>query len=366
MPERPASSQGGTLIVVGVDGHKNSHTLVAVDPLGKRLAELTVTARPAGHLKALAWLRDFGPVLVAVEDCRHLTRRFEADLLNSGHAVVRVHTRLMAGARRSARERGKSDPIDAEAVARVALREPDLPKASLDGPSRGIKLLVDHRRTLVAQRTAIGNKLRWFLHELDPELAVASRGLRRVCLLDQLAQALTEHRGTIAAIAAELVADCRRLSERVDALEGQIRRLVAVQVPHLLAIPGCGILGAAVLIGETADATRFTSKAAFARFNGTAPIPVWSGNKVRVRLNRGGNRTVNHALHMIAVTQVRGDGEGAAYFAKQLTVGKTKTEALRLLRRRISDRVYRALLADQADPVQSLDPAPTTPMKLAA
>jgi transposase len=139
------------LIVVGIDGHKNTHTLVAVDPLGKRLAELTVAARPAGHLKALAWLHGFGPVLVAVEDCRHLTRRFEADLLNSGHAVVRVHTRLMAGARRSARERGKSDPIDAEAVVRVALREPDLPKACLDGPSRDIKLLVDHRRTLVAQ-----------------------------------------------------------------------------------------------------------------------------------------------------------------------------------------------------------------------
>ncbi|MFJ3656486.1 IS110 family transposase [Streptomyces nigra] len=354
------------MIVVGIDGHKNTHTLVAVDPLGKRLAELTVAARPAGHLKALAWLHGFGPVLVAVEDCRHLTRRFEADLLNSGHAVVRVHTRLMAGARRSARERGKSDPIDAEAVARVALREPDLPKACLDGPSRDIKLLVDHRRTLVAQRTAIGNKLRWFLHELDPELAVASRGLRRLCVLDHLAQALIQHHGTLAAIAAELVADCRRLSERINALESQIRRLVAARAPHLLAIPGCGILGAAVIIGEAADATRFVSRAAFARFNGTAPIPVWSGNKVRVRLNRGGNRTVNHALHMIAVTQVRGDGEGAAYFAKQLTAGKTKTEALRLLRRRISDRVYRALLADQADLDQPLNPRPKTPISLAA
>ncbi|MFE7834750.1 IS110 family transposase [Streptomyces sp. NPDC057474] len=354
------------MIVVRIDGHKNTHTLVAVDPLGKRLAELTVAARPAGHLKALAWLHGFGPVLVAVEDCRHLTRRFEADLLNSGHAVVRVHTRLMAGARRSARERGKSDPIDAEAVARVALREPDLPKACLDGPSRDIKLLIDHRRTLVAQRTAIGNKLRWFLHELDPELAVASRGLRRLCVLDQLAQALIPHRGTLAAIAAEQVADCRRLSERINALDSQIRRLVTARAPHLLAIPGCGVLGAAVLIGEAADATRFVSKAAFARFNGTAPIPVWSGNKVRVRLNRGGNRTVNHALHMIAVTQVRGDGEGAAYFAKQLTVGKTKTEALRLLRRRISDRVYRALLADQTDLDQPLNPLPPTPVSLAA
>ncbi|MFF3484131.1 transposase [Streptomyces sp. NPDC002701] len=218
----PASSQGGTLIVVGIDGHKNTHTLVAVDPLGKRLAVLTVAARPVDHLKALAWLHGYGPVLVAVEDCRHLTRWFEADLLNSGHAVVRVHPRLMAGARRSARERGKSDPIDAEAVARVALREPDLPKACLDGPSRDIKLLVDHRRTLVAQRTAIGNKLRWFLHELDPELAVASRGLRRLCVLDQLAHALMQHRGTLAAIAAELVANFRTKTEALRLLRRRI------------------------------------------------------------------------------------------------------------------------------------------------
>jgi transposase len=353
------------LIVVGVDGHKNTHTLIAVDPLGRRLAELTVAARPDGHRKAITWLRQFGTVLVAVEDCRHLTRRFEADLLNSGHSVVRVHTRLMAGARRSARERGKSDPIDAEAVARVALREPDLPKASLDGPSRDLKLLVDHRRTLVAQRTATSNKLRWFLHELDPEMAIASRGLRRLCVLNQLTQALAEHHSILAAIAAELVTDCRRLTERINALDGRIRRLVTAQAPHLLAIPGCGVLGAAAIIGETADATRFPSKAAFARFNGTAPIPVWSGNKVRVRLNRGGNRTINHAMHMIAVTQVRADGEGAAYYAKQLAVGKTKTEALRLLRRRISDRVYHALRADHRSdkPPQS---ATSTPLSLAA
>jgi transposase len=118
-------------------------------------------------------------------------------------------------------------------VARGALREPDLPKACLDGPSRDIKLLVDHRRTLVAQRTAIGNKLGWFLHELDPELAVASRGLRRLCILDHLAHALIQHHGTLAAIAAELVADCRRLSERINALESQIRRLVTARAPHL-------------------------------------------------------------------------------------------------------------------------------------
>lgn len=103
-----------------------------------------------------------------------------------------------------------------------------------------------------------------------------------------------------------------------------------------------------MILGETAGATRFKSKDAFARFNGTAPIPVWSSNTVRVRLNRGGNRTINNALHMAAVTQVRRGGPGADYYAKQLAAGKTVKEALRLLRRRISDRVFRALLADEA------------------
>ena len=129
--------------------------------------------------------------------------------------------------------------------------------------------------------------------------------------------------------------------------------------PGLLAIPGCGVLAAATIVGETAGATRFRSRHAFARFNGTAPIPVWSGNAVRVRLNRGGNRTVNWALHMIAVTQARGVGPGAAYVERLLGVGKTRTEALRLLRRRLSDVVYRVLLADehrQAEPVPASAP----------
>ncbi|WP_327371570.1 IS110 family transposase [Streptomyces sp. NBC_01217] len=165
--------------IVAIDSHKRTHTLVAVDPLGRRAREATLPATAAGHAQTIKRIAQFGQVLLAIEDCRHLTRRFEADLLLAGHAVVRVHTRLMAGARRSARERGKSDPIDAEAVARVVLREPGLPRASLAGPARDVKLLVDHRRCLVRNRTAAANKLRWFLHEIDPELPVPSGGLRR-------------------------------------------------------------------------------------------------------------------------------------------------------------------------------------------
>ncbi|MEV6056385.1 transposase [Streptomyces sp. NPDC052107] len=110
--------------VVSIDGHKKTHTLDAADQLGRRADEITVKATASGHVQALKWIARFGQVLLAIEDCHHLTRRFEADLLLAGHAVVRVHTRLTAGARRSARERAKSDPIDAEAVARVACGNP--------------------------------------------------------------------------------------------------------------------------------------------------------------------------------------------------------------------------------------------------
>jgi transposase len=117
----------------------------------------------------------------------------------------------------------------------------------------------------------------------------------------------------------------------------------------LLSLPGCGALSAAKIVGETAGATRFKSRAAFARWNGTAPIPVWSGNKTRHRLTRGGNRQINAALHRIAITQLRGVGVvGREYLERRMSAGDTKTEAIRLLRRRLSDEVFRRLLADEA------------------
>jgi len=335
-------------VVIGVDAHKRSHTLVAVDEVGRRLAERTVAATSEGHLQALGWASRWPLVRFALEDCRHVTRRLERDLLTAGARVVRVPTQLMAADRRAGRARGKSDPIDALAVARAALREPDLPAAHLDGRAREIKLLSDHRHNLVTERTILVNRLRWHLHELDPELQIPSRGLRRYCVLDALAIQLATFEGVVARIAAEMVTRCRELTVQINALERELRDLVRILAPALLAVPGCGVLGAATIVGETAGAARFRSKDAFARFTGTAPIPIWSGSTAgKVRLNRGGNRRMNCALHMIAITQARGIGPGKDYLDKTLARGKTRTEALRLLRRRLSDTIYTALLADQ-------------------
>ena len=166
------------MIIIGIDAHKDTHTAVAVDEVGKQLAEVMVAARDGGHLRLLRWARRFEQRRFAVEDCRHLTRRLEGALLTAGEGVVRVPPHLMARARASSRQLGKSDPIDALSVARAAQREPDRPVAELDGPTREIKLLGDYRDALVRERTRLQNSLRWHLHELCPELEVRARGLK--------------------------------------------------------------------------------------------------------------------------------------------------------------------------------------------
>jgi transposase len=217
-----------------------------------------------------------------------------------------------------------------------------------------VKLLSDHRHDLVVQRTRIASQIRWYLHELDPDLEVPSRGFRRHCVVAELAVELDRFDGLVARLTRNLLARCDELNHQINALEAELRGLVRAIAPTLLAIPGCGVLTAAVIIGETAGVHRFRGNDAYARFTGTAPVPVWSGASAgKVRLNRGGNRAVNCALHMIAVTQARGIGPGEAYLAKQQARGKDKTAALRLLRRRLSDTVFTALRADQQHETQA-------------
>jgi transposase len=330
-----------------VDAHKRSHTVVAADEQGRQVGQVTVPTTSVGHLRALRWASQWPERRWAIEDCRHLSRRLERDLLAAGEQLVRVAPKLMARARRSVRTPGKSDPIDALAVARAALCEPGLPVAHLDGVDPEVRLLCDHREDLVAERTRVQNRLRWHLHELEPGWEPPARGLDRDKVLDAVQARLAAHQGVVAEIAAELVGRCRALTARINQLERQLARLVAPLVPGLLRLDGCGALTAAKLVGETAGVARFHSRAAFAMHNGTAPVPVWSGNRERFRLNRGGNRQLNAALHRIAVTQLRLGGAGQAYYQRRITAGDTKTEAIRALRRRLSDEVYRRLKADQ-------------------
>jgi transposase len=335
------------MIVIGVDSHKRTHTAVAADGNGRKLAEVTLATTSAGHLELVRWARRFPDRRFALEDTRHLSRRLAADLLRAGEAVAWVPTRLMASARRHGREQGKSDPIDALAVARAVLANPDLPVATLEGEARELRLLVDHREDLVAERTRAQNRLRWHLHELDPGNEPGPRSLDRAVVLDALEVRLDGVPGTVARIARELVGRIRELTRTIDALEREITKLAREVAPTLLELRGCGPLSTAKLVGQVAGAGRFRSAAAFARHNGSAPLPVWSGNDERHRLSRKGDRQVNVALHRIAITQIRVDERGRAYFEHRRAAGDTKTEAIRALKRRISDEVYRRMRHDE-------------------
>ena len=336
------------MVTLGIDAHKRTHTVVAVDELGRQLGQKTTTSTTTDdHLDLLRWASGFGAERVwAVEDCRHLSRRLEADLLAAGERITRVPPKLMAHARDAARTYGKSDPIDALAVARAALRHPDLPTAQLDGPARELRLLVDHREDLVAERTRCINRLRWHLHELDPAWDPKARSLTRYNHIDAVAERLAAMDGVVARVAREIVAHVRELTVQERALEREITERVSAIAPALLALVGVGALTAAKIVAEVADIRRFKSKDAFARHNGTAPLPVWSGNRERHRLSRTGNRQLNAAIHRIAITQARCHDDAIAYLNRRAALGDTPTEARRALKRRLSDVVYRALLLD--------------------
>jgi transposase len=337
------------MVTLGVDAHKRTHTIVAVDANGRQLASKTIATTTKDHLGLLTWaeqLADGEGLLWAIEDCRHLSRRLERDLLSAGQSIVRVPPKLMAHVRDSARTYGKSDPIDALAVARAAQRESDLPVARLDGPDREVRLLSDHRESLVAERTRAICRLRWHLHELDPSWEPKSRSLDRLSILDQVYARIERLDGTVARLARGLVARCRELTLQINELAAEITKTVSNLAPSLIAIPGCGAITAAKILGETAGVDRFRSKDAFARHTGTAPLPVWSSNKARHRLSRTGNRQLNAALHRIALTQAHWHPPAKQMMQRRKAGGDSGIEALRVLKRRLSDVVYAALRAD--------------------
>ena len=336
------------MVMLGIDAHKRTHTAVVVDEVGRRLARQTVAATDDGHRALVAWARRRWPEQPrtwALEDCRHVTTRLERALLGAGERVLRVPPKLMAGARDAARTRGKSDPIDALAVARAALREPDLPLARHDPASRELKLLVDHREDLVAERTRMQNRLRWHLHELDPELDLPTRGLDRPVVLDRLTAWVTRQPATVLTrLVGELLADIGTLTARITTLHQEITERATRLAPALLALPGVGGLTAAKILAETANITRFRSEACYAMHAGVAPVPASSGNRDRHRLARGGNRQLNAALHRIAITQARlTTSPGHTFYQRRRAQGDTAREAIRALKRHLARVVFNLL-----------------------
>lgn len=339
------------MITVGADVHKRTHTFVAVNDKGVKIGQKTVAAITAGHQAAIKWAVDLAgdePLTWAIEDCRNMSGRLERDLLAARHTSVRVAPHLMAAARRTGRERGKSDPIDALAVARAAQREPNLPTATHDPISRDLKLLTDHRDRLVTQRTALINQARWYLHELDPEFDDPSASLTAAIHQKRTAAWLKRQSGILAEVTAEYVADIAALTVRINTVAKKITVIVDPVSVELQQIVGCGPLVAARLLGEVANITRFPNAESLARYGGLAPVPVWSGStNGRVRMTRSGNRQINRAFHTISLTQTRDNTHpGHTYLHKKTSEGKTNTEARRSHKRVLARPVYNAMLND--------------------
>jgi transposase len=347
------------MIVIGADTHKATHTCGAVSAATGQLAGgLTVAARQQGFTQLLAWGRELDSERVwAIEDCRHVSGALERFLVAAGEKVVRVPPKLMGETRRGERSAGKSDPIDALAVARAALREgPEtLPAAHLDEGALQIKLLLDHREDIVKSRSEDQQRLRWHLHDLWPELELPAGCLDRLSWLERLSRKLgrAPEQSARVRIARELVVEIRRRSRRAEELEAEIAALVEEQAPALLELKGCGVLTAAKLIAETAGAGRLSSDAKFARLAGVAPVPASSGKRTRYRLDRGGNRQLNCALHRIAVCQGRVHPPAQEFLARKQAEGKSRLEALRCLKRHLARRVWRLLVESEIDLSQS-------------
>jgi transposase len=347
------------MIVIAADPHKQSHTAAAVDPqTGELRSSETVEASAAGHEALLRWGRTLDPERVwALEDCRHVSGRLERFLVARGERVVRVAPKLMAQARRSARERGKSDAIDALAVARAALREglASLPTAALDDDALQIRLLLDHHDDLVQGRSDEQQRLRWHLHDLwGPEFRIPAGALDRFKWLDKIGRRLGRcEQTTRVRIARELVPSIRERTRRINELGRELAALVAGYAPQLLAEVGMGPLTAAKLIGELAGAQRFPSDAKLARMAGVAPVPVSSGNRHNHRLDRGGNRQLNLAFHRYAVNRAKYDPATAAYVERKQAEGRTRMDALRCLKRHLARRIHKLMTNTTTRPLQA-------------
>jgi transposase len=263
---------------------------------------------------------------------------------------VRVTPSLTGPSRVGTRTPGKSDPIDATAVALAAIRVgiDELPAAHLDERAMEIRVLADYRDQLIAERTKQINRLRWHLVRIAPEIEAdlppaSIKNPRNLVRLSRRLQRL-ERTPQLRVVKALVVRIGQITREERDLLR-ELTGLVQAHCPALLEQPGCGAVTAAIIIGHTAGAQRFRTEACFARHAGTAPIPASSGNTQRHRLHRGGDRQLNRALHIIALSQAVWDPETRAYLDRKVAEGKSKRDAIRCLKRHLARRIWRLLYA---------------------
>ncbi len=335
---------------IGIDPHKATHTAVAINDAEQVLGELTVPADRYQTTRLVEWASrlDGDGRIWAVEAAGGLGYLLSQQLITCGEQVVDVPAVLASRVRVLGSGRSdKNDPNDARSVAIAALRQPGLARVRREDQAQVLRMLSKRHLELTSLRTQAVCRLHAVLMQLRPggipkrlSPKKASRMLQGMRTLDPVGE---QRR----AMARTHLADIRRLDRDIKANKVTIRRAVTASGTTVTDVYGVGPIVAAFLIGYTGDPGRFASSDHYAAYNGTAPIEVSSGGKTRHRLSLRGNRKLNHAIHMAAVTQIRFDTPGRSYYDKKIAEGKTKKEALRALKRRISDAVYQRLQADQ-------------------
>jgi transposase len=332
---------------IGIDTHKDTLAACAVDELGTVLGEATFANDPAGHEALGIWARRVAPVArLGFEGSSTFGAAAARRLARSGLEVREVPPHLSRRERGRTRRAGKSDPGDALAIARVTVRETDLPPIREADATTELGLLLAARDDLQAEATRVRNRLHADLVVLVPGYGGRVANLVWECHLAAAGRALRRRPGVHAELARERLAELRRVQVRIRALAKRIELQVAGH--PLLRLPGAGPLTVAALVAESGDLNRFRSSAAFAMLAGVAPIPASSGQTQRMRLNRGGNRQLNRALHVIALVQARDHALAKAYVARKLATGHSWRDAIRCLKRQLVRVVFRLLLEGSA------------------
>jgi len=336
------------MVVIGIDPHKGSHTAVVVDEHEQQLARVKVTAGRAQLTRLLSFARDYPQRRWAVESADGLGLLVSRQLLEAGEDVVDVPATLAARVRvLGSGKASKNDANDAHAVAVAALRRNTVRPVEAQGETTVLRLLADRHKDLTGLRTQAVCRLHAVLRDLVPGgvglRMTATAAAQHISRLPAPANPVERERQQIAR---DLLADLDGHDTSIRDIKKRIRAAVTEHASSVSAIHGVGPVVAALIVGHTRDVRRFPTRHHFASYNGTAPIEASSGDHVRHRLNPRGNRQLNHALHMIAVSQLRRPTAGRDYYDKKIADGKSPKEAMRALRRRISDNVYAHLRAD--------------------
>ncbi len=345
-------------VLIGVDPHKATNAAVAIDEHGEVVGQAAFPANRGGIRALERWAKRFPERRWAIEGATGIGRPLAQKLAASGEEVVDVPPKLSAKVRvLSTGNARKNDRLDATFTALAALRNERLarvhPEDGLEGRVEILRLLTERREDLVAERTRALNRLHVLLRDLLSD--GVAKGLSAEAAAKLLRRARPNHAAgrTRKWLASELVRDVRALDRKVASLDECIREEVGASGTTLPEVFGVGSILAAKIVGIVGDVGRFANKEHFASYAGVAPIEASSGEVVRHKVSLAGNRRLNQAMHMIAVCQARSDPRGKAYYRKKLAEGKSRREAMRCLKRRVSDVVFKALVADstRASPV---------------